>query len=392
MKTTEILYVSPSVLPSKSANSVHVFNQCNALAQDSKVTLICGRTVFQKSLLKDEIEATYGTVHKNLEIVSGYLFLQKGALIIIALIGLFKVLNINRRYKVISRNLYFSVIIMLLGRKSIYETHLVEFGVRGYLQKVLLANSSTECIVISQALKDILLQKYPNSKSNITVLHDAANVIKSYPNNTNSKEEHQSSINFWNYRLDIDVSIYANVVGYFGHLYKGRGVDNIIIPAAKRMSQTFFVVVGGTEIDVEFNKKIASKNVYFWGYQPHSRLHEAMKNCDVLLMPYQKQVSIGISQHDTAKWMSPLKMFEYMSSGRPIISSNLPVLSEVLLDEKNALMVEPEDQNAWVKSIERLLEDRLLSERISERAKYEISTKYSWSRRAKSILELLQTT
>ena len=47
---------------------------------------------------------------------------------------------------------------------------------------------------------------------------------------------------------------------------------------------------------------------------------------DILIMPYQKNVAIGAKGHDTARWMSPMKMFEYMASGNPIISSNLAAL------------------------------------------------------------------
>mgnify|MGYP000391910871 CR=1 FL=1 len=71
------------------------------------------------------------------------------------------------------------------------------------------------------------------------------------------------------------------------------------------------------------------------GYLDQRSIYEKMSMMDVLLMPYQKQVSIGIELVDTSRWMSPMKMFEYMSSSVPIISSNLPVLREVLVAQAN---------------------------------------------------------
>ena len=58
-------------------------------------------------------------------------------------------------------------------------------------------------------------------------------------------------------------------------------------------------------------------------------------------MPYQAKVSIGVKGHDTGRWMSPMKMFEYMAAGVPVISSDLAVLREILINEKNALLVSP---------------------------------------------------
>jgi hypothetical protein len=60
---------------------------------------------------------------------------------------------------------------------------------------------------------------------------------------------------------------------------------------------------------------------------------------DALLMPYQKHVSIDLSSVDASKWISPMKMFEYLSSGALIISSNIPVLLEVLIDNDTCLFV-----------------------------------------------------
>lgn len=390
MKNKEILYVSPSIFPSKSANSVHVINQCQALAKYNKTVLVCGRSLLRKSDMKREIETAYGAIHKNLEIVSSYTLSSRGLAVVITFIALFRLLYFKRKYVLISRNLYFSAIMMCFKRDAIYETHLVEFGLRGLLQKMLLESSSTKCVVISNALKDILLQKYPNSKGSINVLHDAANTSENRQAKIKDNQSYSNNKDFWSTKVNCKMEDYDHIIGYFGHLYKGRGVESIILPAAAQMPNTFFVIVGGNETDVELHKPNAPFNVHFFGHQPHTHVLEAMKHCDVLLMPYQTEVSIGIPQHDTSKWMSPLKMFEYMSSGRPIISSDLPVLREVLDDERNALMADPKDYGAWVRSIERLVNDRVLGENIANRAMSDIDNIYNWSNRAKALMNLLK--
>jgi glycosyltransferase involved in cell wall biosynthesis len=107
---------------------------------------------------------------------------------------------------------------------------------------------------------------------------------------------------------------------------------------------------------------------------------------DVLLMPYQRHVSIGLKGHDTAGWMSPMKMFEYLASGVPLISSDLPALREVLRHEGNCLLVPPDDVAGWLEALDRLLGDPAFSTSIGLRARTECLEEFTWEVRARKIL------
>ena len=109
---------------------------------------------------------------------------------------------------------------------------------------------------------------------------------------------------------------------------------------------------------------------------------------DLLLMPYQAQVSIGLVGHDTGRWMSPMKMFEYMSSGTPFVASDLPVLREVLRDGDNAVLVAPNDLPAWRRSILALQDDPALRQTLARRAYDDYQAHYTWRRRAERIRAL----
>ena len=107
-------------------------------------------------------------------------------------------------------------------------------------------------------------------------------------------------------------------------------------------------------------------------------------------MPYQRRVSIGIKDSDTAQWMSPLKMFEYLSSNKPIISSNLPVLKEVLEDKQNALLVECDDLVSWGEALQSLIDDQQLRVKLAA-ASYELYLRnYTWSERARQIVSFAE--
>jgi glycosyltransferase involved in cell wall biosynthesis len=103
-------------------------------------------------------------------------------------------------------------------------------------------------------------------------------------------------------------------------------------------------------------------------------------------MPYQYEVSIGIDFHDTARWMSPMKMFEYMASGVTVISSDLPVLREILQDGFNALLVEPNDSNAWTSALLSLMHDSELPRRLALQARSDFIKYHTWSIRANKII------
>jgi glycosyltransferase involved in cell wall biosynthesis len=103
--------------------------------------------------------------------------------------------------------------------------------------------------------------------------------------------------------------------------------------------------------------------------------------CDVVLLPYQAGIR-------TARTMSPIKLFEAMAAGRPIIASDLPTLREVLVDGETALLVPPAEPAAWLAALARLRADPALAARLAAGAK-RAAEPYSWRRRAQGILAAL---
>lgn len=83
---------------------------------------------------------------------------------------------------------------------------------------------------------------------------------------------------------------------------------------------------------------------------------------------------------------SPIKIFEYMASGTPIIASRLAQLSEILRHEENALLVAPEDPTALTLALKRLMDDPKLGRRLSATAQEEARAKHSWDARLAAIL------
>jgi glycosyltransferase involved in cell wall biosynthesis len=170
-----------------------------------------------------------------------------------------------------------------------------------------------------------------------------------------------------------------------GHLYEGRGTG-LFLELAKKFPQTSFVWVGGRPADVEVWKQRATGllNVTFTGFVPNERIPLYQSAADVLLMPYQSAVATS-SGGNTAEICSPMKMFEYMAAGRAILSSDLPVLHEVL-DGQMAIFCPMEDAGAWESALGELLLDENRRNALGQHARLAVE-QYSWVNRAQRVLE-----
>jgi glycosyltransferase involved in cell wall biosynthesis len=177
----------------------------------------------------------------------------------------------------------------------------------------------------------------------------------------------------------------ALYTGNFTTMGADKGIADIL-RALPDLPEVLFVAVGGSETDLARYQALAAEmgvqhRVRLFGYAPQKELARYQAATDVLLMPFP----------DTPHYrtnMSPVKMFEYMASGKPIVATNLPTITEVLTP-KNALLVTPGDPRALAQGVRRLLEDRRFGESLG-RAAREDSARYSWDARATRVLTFIK--
>ena len=177
-------------------------------------------------------------------------------------------------------------------------------------------------------------------------------------------------------------------VVYTGHFYEGRGL-NILSELAKALPELNFLWVGGRQKEVslwkERLKSMGVKNVTITSFIPNSKLPFYQAAGDILVMPYSKDIA-GSGGGNTAKVCSPMKMFDYMATGRAIISSDLPVFHEIL-NEGNAVFCPPEDVSVWVSAIKMLASDRDRREALGQKAKQD-AAQYTWKTRSRRTLKM----
>jgi glycosyltransferase involved in cell wall biosynthesis len=175
-------------------------------------------------------------------------------------------------------------------------------------------------------------------------------------------------------------------VGYTGHFYAGRGI-NLLFELARAFPQVNFLWVGGRPADqAEWQARLSSagvNNITLTGFQSQQKLPLYQGACDVLLMPYGTCIA-GSSGGDSSAFCSPMKMFDYLAAGRAILTSDLPVIHEVL-NEDNALFCPPDDLPAWQQALATLIHDPSLRQRLSEQAQRD-AQRYTWRARAEAAL------
>ena len=107
-----------------------------------------------------------------------------------------------------------------------------------------------------------------------------------------------------------------------------------------------------------------------------------MRPATVLVLP---NVPSAISE----RYTSPLKLFEYLTMGRPIVASDLPAMREVLTHEETALLVTAGDPQALALAVRRLADAPVLAARLATGARM-LAAAYTWDRRADRLERVLE--
>ncbi len=180
------------------------------------------------------------------------------------------------------------------------------------------------------------------------------------------------------------------LVGYVGMLRTlgmEKGIDTVIQAIGRTENrEAKLVLVGGSPEDIDFYKRLAvtfevSDRVFFIGRVSHTLIPIYLKAFDALVAPFPE------NEH-YKYYMSPMKIFEYMASGRPIISTRLPSILEVM-GNGEALLVSPGNVTELAQGIDKVLSDQDFATALSDKALTAVSN-YTWDERVKKILQFIK--
>ncbi len=354
-KRKKIYYIAELNLPNKSAYSIHVMKMCEAFSKlnfDINLFVINSKNI-------DQINKKYNINYKFkiFSIFDNSILLNFVLRIIFSLRILFKK-KFEKESLFLSRSIIFSLLACLFKKKIILELH---HEITGFSKIMFLIFKNLNLI---KDLKYIFLSKnltqiYKIKKKNYIVLDDAVD-LRNFKNKTSKKLK--------------------NTCVYIGSFFEGKGIEQIF-RLAKLNKKIFFHIYGEKKYLRNHNN---AKNVRIFDYVNYSKIPVVLSRYKVALMPYQFKVK-GRSSIWLEKYMSPLKMFDYLAAKMIIIASDLDVYKHILKNNFNCKLVEVNNDKKWSEALNMIFENKRINNSLMKNA-YKTAQKYTWDKRCQKII------
>ncbi|MEZ5975842.1 MAG: glycosyltransferase family 4 protein [Planctomycetota bacterium] len=181
-------------------------------------------------------------------------------------------------------------------------------------------------------------------------------------------------------RRELSIPAERPLVVYTGGLLAWKGVD-VLIEASRTLPDVYFLIAGGMDQDVAAARGQAAglDNVRLIGFQPPGCMPTLLAAADLGVVPNRSQPAIS------SRYTSPLKVFEAMAAGLPLVVSDLPSLRDILGDHQ-ALFVAPDDPRALAAGIQQLFADPVRRRNLGQ-ALGQARDHHTFAARAGRILE-----
>ncbi len=394
----KLLYVANARIPTEKAHGLQIMQNCEALAEaGADVTLWTARRINTVELRGvADPWAHYGVQHlfplRRLPCLDlqwlvgehivplrrGAFFLQVASWLLTLALALLFSGRVDVYY---TRDLPAAILLILLrgGARVAYEPHRISgTGVGRRLQTWALRRAGSLFPVTQAMAREI--KQLGAAPERICVVHDGIRAERFHNLPTRAEARRQAG---WSEELF--------VVGYVGRLQTmsmDKGVGTLLQALAALDGAAIALVGGPQEKTEELRltwRALGQAESHFLeaGQVAPDAVPLYLAAFDVCAMPFPW------TQH-FAYYASPVKLFEYMASGRPLVATNLPAVAEVIQDGEDALLVPPGDAPALTAALLRLREDAALRQGLAANARAKVLANYTWATRARRILQQIE--
>ena len=405
MKYNKIIILYNSRIPSEKANGYQTFKTAESFILNNKEVEIWGPKRFNLRYLANRDVKEYYNLLKTPKIIkifvfdfltlikfensfSKYLkFLSNIILMLTFSIGVLLRILIKNNKKTIyfTRDVNLAAFLMKLNpslkNKLFIELHNLPIKKGRKERQIKILNKSRGIFALTNYMKKEL-SKFNIAERKILYAPDAVDVSQ-------FKLKIRKNIARNSLSLPQKMKIFL-YIGKFHTLGNEKGIPEIIksIKFLNLKIPYKFYIVGGPLDRVDIYKKIVKKNnidaqkIIFMGRQEIKKIPIWLKSADILLMPHPRTEFYE-------KYVSPLKLFEYMCSNNPIIASDLESIKEILTNKKNSLLVDPGSAKSIAEAIETLVNNPKFSKKIAKQAFSDINN-FSWIKRGNKIINFIQ--
>lgn len=381
-----VVYVSSARLPSRMANGVQTLQMCDALADaGARVTLyhfrqtapeLAGTGVREFYRVRNAVE-TRRYPEPRLPVPRDFSAHRLRYLPFVANAfrwarGTARRLAAERADLYVTREPVLAWALTRQGLPTLLEFHDMPSPLlRGACRAALRSRSMRAVVALTGALADDLRDTLGVPRDRVQVLHDGVELHR-YPAERSRADA----------RAELGLDETGPLVVYTGQLFAHKGAGTLV-DAAVRVPEARFLLLGGLSADRDaMEARIAAQgigNVTLAGPVEPARVPLYQAAADVLVLPNSAR-----NAH-SARYSSPMKLFEYMAAGRPIVASAVPCIQEVLEHGRTAVMVQPDQPGALADAVRALLADPAGGARLGAAARARVED-FTWRRRAERVL------
>ncbi len=362
----KIFYVAEISLNSNSAYTLQVMKMCDAFSDKGYDVILY---IINKNNLSFELIKKKYLLKSNFKIISIFnkinnlnFFLR----FFFSLKVFFDVYKKDKNSLIYTRSILTSITLSIFGKKNILEIHQLNTGFTSILfnifkRTVLIKN--VFFVLIHENLNDYFHFK----KKKFIILDDCVD-LRDFDKVSITKKIKKSCV-------------------YTGSLFYGKGFEFIIKLAKENTDIEFYVYGDPKTADIELIKDCKKiKNLKLMGFISYSKIPKILKSHSVILMPYGNKVRANHKTIDISKYMSPLKLFDYLASGQIILASKHKTYSHVLKNGFNSILCETNRLDQWSKKLREIFKN---IKKFSSLKKNSINTskKFTWQKRTNAIIE-----
>jgi len=246
--------------------------------------------------------------------------------------------------------------------------------------EIFVAKKADAVIVVAQGIKDILIKRGVD-ENKIFVIPNGANIDLFRPIK-------DSAINELRHRYSINEG--DHIIIFIGNFEWYHGIEYLIRSAPLILNtfpNTKFLIVGDGPIRKELENLVKNMNLFdkiiFTGRAPYEMVPLYINMADVCVAPFTRARNERIG-------LSPLKIYEYLACGKPVIASDIKGVGDLLRHSNAGIAVKPEDPVELANAIIKLLKDEELRRQMGENGRKVVVNNYSWDHTAKKTIEVFK--
>jgi glycosyltransferase involved in cell wall biosynthesis len=381
-----ISYIANVRIPSEKANSIQILKMCDAFRSSGfGVELaVPFRIQGPDTDSLGDIHGTYSlsntfptrTVYSPdfvplgmmLPVISRPLFFLQS--VIFACLAVLRSLVIRKKLWYYTRDLWVALLLaVFFPARTVFEIHTIPASAARRFALRAIIRQRIPIVSMTSSMKRMLVDHFRAEDESVFVSPDGFDDRLFNDRLSKSRARNRTGL-----------SEKTFVVGYFGRfstMGRGKGVEELISAVGTMRREECLLLLVGDDFSISRSRDVDAVVV---PHIPQSELLPYIRSCDVLVMPFPRTPHYE-------KCMSPLKLFEYMASGVPVISTDLPSIREIVNDDDVHFIKDNSPEN--MAGAIRLVKDTPEHAKTLAESALRKSAKYTWSRRAEGILEFL---